>query len=84
MKLSLSYMYCGFSTILSGKSSHKAIDLGENPILHFYYTNRVSSYFLFIFIYFVELFCSWKSISNACRPISWVGTAHNNGVSTYQ
>ncbi|XP_067940077.1 CDP-diacylglycerol--inositol 3-phosphatidyltransferase-like [Watersipora subatra] len=34
------------STILSGRTSHKAIDLDENPILHFYYTNRKFLFFM--------------------------------------
>jgi len=34
------------STILSGKTSHKAVDLSENPILHFYYTNRPFLFFM--------------------------------------
>ncbi|XP_072044646.1 CDP-diacylglycerol--inositol 3-phosphatidyltransferase-like isoform X1 [Amphiura filiformis] len=30
------------SSATSGKSSHKSIDLSGNPVLHLYYTNRVS------------------------------------------
>lgn len=36
-------------TILQGKTSHKFIDMGENPIMHIYYTNRTVLGFMCLF-----------------------------------
>lgn len=36
-------------TILQGKTSHKFIDMNENPIMHIYYTNRAVLGFMCLF-----------------------------------
>lgn len=38
-----------FRTILQGKTSHKFIDMNENPIMHVYYTNRTVLGFMCLF-----------------------------------
>ncbi|CAO1423250.1 unnamed protein product [Diamesa hyperborea] len=37
------------TTTLQGKTSHKFIDMGENPIMHIYYTNRTVLGFMCLF-----------------------------------
>jgi CDP-diacylglycerol--inositol 3-phosphatidyltransferase len=37
------------TTILQGKTSHKFIDMNENPIMHIYYTNRTVLGFMCLF-----------------------------------
>lgn len=51
--IEINYLYrCVFftcRTILQGKTSHKFIDMGENPIMHIYYTNRTVLGFMCLF-----------------------------------
>lgn len=35
-----------FRTVLQGKSSHKFIDMSENPIMSVYYTNKTVLFFM--------------------------------------
>lgn len=34
------YSTCSTRSLLQGKTSHKFVDMSENPIMHLYYTNR--------------------------------------------
>jgi len=34
-----------YSSLMSGSNSHKRIDLAGNPVLRYYYTDRVSQHF---------------------------------------
>ena len=40
--LHLTFMFMLFSALMKGIESHKKIDLSGNPILRYYYTDRVS------------------------------------------
>lgn len=33
-------------TLLQGKTSHKFVDMSENPIMRLYYTNRIVLFFM--------------------------------------
>lgn len=38
--------HCRNRTLLQGKTSHKFIDMSENPIMRLYYTNRIVLFFM--------------------------------------
>ena len=58
-----------FRTILQGKTSHKYIDMNENPIMHIYYTNRLVLGFMCLFneLFYATLYLLYFTPGPICE-----------------
>lgn len=56
-------------TILQGKTSHKYIDMNENPIMHIYYTNRMVLGFMCLFneLFYATLYLLYFTPGPICK-----------------
>lgn len=57
------------TTILQGKTSHKFIDMNENPIMHIYYTNRTVLGFMCLFneLFYAALYLLYFTPGPLCK-----------------
>lgn len=67
-----SILCCHYSTILQGKTSHKFIDMNENPIMHIYYTNRTVLGFMCLFneLFYAALYLLYFTSGPIGKPIN--------------
>lgn len=60
-------------TTLQGKTSHKFIDMNENPIMHIYYTNRTVLGFMCLFneLFYAALYLLYFTPGPLCKSITF-------------
>jgi len=57
------------TSLLQGKTSHKFIDMNENPIMHIYYTNRTVLGFMCLFneLFYAALYLLYFTPGPICK-----------------
>lgn len=63
------HIFSFFRTTLQGKTSHKFIDMNENPIMHIYYTNRTVLGFMCLFneLFYAALYLLYFTPGPICK-----------------